>query len=88
MNFGNANPNLTIINPAILEGWGVRPSDGQLGVSVQQQVLPRMSVDVSYNRRWFQNFFVDDNQLVSPSDYTAWTYTAPLPESAWFPAVR
>jgi hypothetical protein len=78
VNFGNANPNLTIINPAILEGWGVRPGDGQFGVSVQQQVLPRMSVDVSYNRRWFENFFVDDNQLVSPSDYTAWTYTAPL----------
>jgi hypothetical protein len=78
VNFGNANPNLTMINPAILEGWGVRPADGQLGISVQQELLPRMSVDVSYNRRWFQNFFVDDNQLVSPSDYTAWTYTAPL----------
>lgn len=78
VNFGNANPNLTVINPAILEGWGVRPGDGQLGISVQQELLPRMSVDVSYNRRWFQNFFVDDNQLVSPSDYTAWTYTAPL----------
>jgi hypothetical protein len=78
VNFGNANPNLTVINPAILEGWGVRPSDWQLGVSVQQELLPRLSVDASYNRRWFQNFFVDDNQLVSPSDYTAWTYPAPL----------
>ena len=77
VNFGNANPNLTIVNPAILEGWGVRPSDWQFGVSVQQELLPRLSVDASYNRRWFQNFFVDDNQLVGPSDYTAWTYTAP-----------
>ena len=78
VNFGNANPNLTVINPAILEGWGVRPSDWQLGVSVQHELLPRLSVDVSYNRRWFQNFFVDDNQLVGPSDYTPWTYTAPM----------
>jgi len=77
-NFGNANPNSTIINPDILEGWGVRPSDGQFGVSIQQEVLPRVSLDVSYNRRWFTNFFVDDNQFVGPADYTAWTYTAPL----------
>jgi hypothetical protein len=77
-NFGNANPNSTIINPDILEGWGVRPSDGQFSASVQHEVLPRVSVDVSYNRRWFTNFFVDDNQLIGPADYTAWTYTAPL----------
>ena len=79
-NFGNANPNSTIINPDILEGWGVRPSDGQFGISIQQEVLPRVSVDVSYNRRWFANFFVDDNQLVGPADYSPWTYTAPLNE--------
>ena len=78
VNFGNANPNLTVVNPAILEGWGVRPADWQVGVSVQHELLPRLSIDASYNRRWFQNFFVDDNQLVSPSDYTPWTYIAPL----------
>ena len=77
VNFGNANPNLTIINPDTLHGWGVRPSDWQFGLSVQQELLPRVSVDVSYNRRWFQNFFVTDNQLVAPSDYNAWTYVAP-----------
>jgi hypothetical protein len=88
-NFGNTNPNLTVINPAILEGWGVRPSDWQLGVSVQHELMPRLSVDASYNRRWFQNFFVDDNQLVGPSDYTPWTYTAPqhpdLPGGGGYP---
>ena len=31
----------------------MRPSDGQFSVSVQHEVLPRVSVDVSYNRRWF-----------------------------------
>ena len=76
-NFGSANPNLRVVNPAILEGWGVRPNDWQIGVSLQQEVLPRMSVDVSYNRRWFGNFFVDDNQLIGPGDYDTWTYTAP-----------
>ena len=48
----------------------MRPRDWQFGVSVQQELLPRLSVDAGYNRRWFQNFFVDDNQLVGPSDYT------------------
>jgi hypothetical protein len=88
-NFGSPNPNSTIINPAILEGWGVRPSDGQVSVSVQHEVVPRVSVDVSYNRRWFTNFFVDDNQLVGPEDYTPWTYTAPvddrLPDGGGYP---
>src|SRR4029079_9081600 len=65
-NFGNANPNLTIINPEILKGWAVRSIDSQVDVSVQHENLTRLSADISYNRRWFQNFFVDDNHLVSP----------------------
>jgi hypothetical protein len=76
-NFGSANPDLTIINPDILRGWGVRPADWQFGVSVQQELMPRLSIDVGYHRRWFQNFFVVDNQLVGPADYDPWTYTAP-----------
>ncbi|MEP7305012.1 MAG: TonB-dependent receptor [Acidobacteriota bacterium] len=78
LNFGNANPGLTLIDPAILEGWGVRESDWQFGASVQQQVLPRVGVEVGYNRRWFQNFLVTDNLLVGPSDYDQWTLTAPM----------
>ena len=77
LNFGNPNPNLTIIDPAILEGWSVRESDWQFGVSVQQEVLPRVGVEVGYNRRWFQNFLVTDNLLVGPADYQPWTLTAP-----------
>ncbi len=61
LNFGNINPNLTTVNPAILQGWGVRPYDWQFGASVQQELLPRVSLEVSYNRRWFGNFFVTDN---------------------------
>jgi hypothetical protein len=77
LNFGNANPNTTTINPAILGGWGVRPYDWQFGVSVQQQVLPRLSVDAGYNRRWWGNFFVTDNTLVSAADYDTYSITVP-----------
>src|SRR5206468_3972890 len=77
LNFGNPNPNSTIVNPAILEGWGVRPYDWQLGASVQQELLPRVSLEVSYNRRWFGNFFVTDNLLTTADDYDKWTVTIP-----------
>lgn len=89
LNFGNVNPNLTVINPEILHGWGVRPNDWQFGVSIQHEVVPRVSVEVSYNRRSFGNFFVTDNQLVGPEDYERWTYTAPrdprLPNGGGYP---
>ena len=42
------------INPEILEGWGIRPSDWQFGASVQHEILPRTSVEVGYHRRWFR----------------------------------
>ena len=88
-NFGKPNPDLTIINPDILRGWGVRPSDWQFGLSMQQEVLPRVSVEVGYHRRWFRNFFVEDNLLVGPEDYDPWTFTAPsdqrLPGGGGYP---
>ena len=89
LNFGNPNPSLTTIDPEVLEGWGVRESDWQLGVSVQQEVLPRVGVEAGYHRRWFQNFLVTDNLLVGPGDYERWTFTAPLhpslPEGGGYP---
>ncbi len=61
----------------ILKGWSVRPSDWQIGVTLQQQILPRVSVEVGYTRRWLQNFTVTDNQALSPSDFDTFSITAP-----------
>ena len=33
------------IDPAILAGWSIRPNDWGLGVSVQQEVMSRVSVE-------------------------------------------
>jgi hypothetical protein len=89
LNFGNVNPNLTVINPDTLHGWGVRPSDWQFGASVQHELIPRVSAEVGYYRRSFANFFVVDNQLIGPQDFTPWTYTAPqhpdLPAGGGYP---
>ena len=49
------------IDPAILNGWNMRPGDWQIGASVQQQVLPRVSVEVGYFRRWLTHFTTTDN---------------------------
>ena len=65
-------------------GWGVRPNDWQWGINVQQELMPRVSLDVGYNRRYFHwreaggQGTVTDNVLVGPSDYTALTINAPI----------
>jgi hypothetical protein len=78
LNFGNANPNTTTIDPEILGGWGARPYDWQFGGSVQHELVPRVSVEVGYHRRWWGNFFVTDNTLVGPGDYETWD--VPIPQ--------
>jgi hypothetical protein len=75
--FANALTGLDEINPAILGGWGVRPYDWQWGVAIQQELLPRVSVEVAYNRRWWGNFTVTDNLALGPADYETWIATAP-----------
>jgi hypothetical protein len=64
-------------DPGILDGWGVRPSDWNLGVSIQQQIGARSSVEVSYSRRWYHGFFVVDNLSLQPSDLTSFSIVAP-----------
>ena len=59
--FGTAPRTTAAIDPNLLIGWGVRPRDWQFGVSVQQQLLPRVSVEVGYFKRWLQNFTATDN---------------------------
>jgi hypothetical protein len=61
----------------ILKGWYNRPSDWQITATVQQEVFPRVSVEVGYTRRWLQNFTVTDNLAVAPSDFTEFSVTAP-----------
>jgi hypothetical protein len=64
-------------DPHILNGWGVRPSDWNLAVSIQQQIGPRSSLDVTYIRRWYRGFFVADNLSLEPSDLTPFSIVAP-----------
>jgi hypothetical protein len=61
----------------LMGGWNVRPSDWGLVASIQQQVLPRTSVEVSYSRRWLNNFTVTDNLATATGDYRPFSIVAP-----------
>jgi hypothetical protein len=65
-------------DPAILSGWGVRPSDWSLDVSIQRQILARASATLAYSRRWFDGFTVADNLALQPSDLTPFSVAAPM----------
>jgi hypothetical protein len=75
--FGSAQAS-TNYDPNILGGWGHRTFNWELSTGVQQEVLPRVSVDVAYFRRWYGNFTVTDNRAYAPSDYTAFSITSPV----------
>jgi hypothetical protein len=82
-NFGNLNPNITRVDPAILSGWGIRPYNWRFGASIQHELRPGISIDVGYNRRRWGNFFVTYNELVGPEDYDV--YTVPVPNDPRLP---
>src|SRR5688572_26417371 len=65
------------IDPGLLSGWGIRPSDWSYNVSIQQQILPRVSVELAYARRTFRGFTVTDNMAVAASQYAEYSITAP-----------
>ncbi|HET7219732.1 MAG TPA: TonB-dependent receptor, partial [Vicinamibacterales bacterium] len=64
-------------DPEVLDGWGVRPSDWNFTATVQQQIGPRASVDVTYTRRWFRGFSAADNLALAPADLTPFSIVAP-----------
>jgi hypothetical protein len=64
-------------DPDLLTGWGVRAGDWSLGISVQQQLAQRISVEIAYHRRWFDGFTLTDNLSVQASDYSTYSVTAP-----------
>jgi hypothetical protein len=80
----NANANFgtqvfeSTLDPALLSGWGVRAGDWQWGASVQHEVLPRMAVEVGYQRRWLVNSTVIDNRTRGPEDHTEFGVNIPV----------
>jgi len=74
--FGQLTPSAKV-DPATYTGWGHRGWSQEFSASVQHEIVPRLSVDVGYFRRWYGNFTVVDNLAVSPADFTNYSITVP-----------
>src|SRR5687767_6153523 len=87
-NFGRISAT-TIVDPELLKGWGVRTHDYQTEVTLQQEVLPRVSAEVSYIHRTFHGFMRTDLLNREVTDYVNYTITAPvdprLPDGGGYP---
>jgi hypothetical protein len=88
---GAANPSTvgqilvrTRYDEALTEGFGVRPYNWVASLSVQQEVVPGLSVAAGYFRRWNGNFNivsgntpVTQNLAVTNADFTHYCIAAP-----------
>ena len=65
-------------DPAYVGGWGSRAYNWSMGLSVQHEVIPRVSATVAFNRNWWGNWYVVDNRATNFEDYTPFSIAAPL----------
>jgi hypothetical protein len=74
--FGTVQPGTTY-DPDLLEGWGKRAFNWEFTTGVQHELVPRVSIDVQYARRWYGNLRLTDDLAVGPADYDRFTFVAP-----------
>ncbi|HEY7171169.1 MAG TPA: TonB-dependent receptor [Vicinamibacterales bacterium] len=64
-------------DPAVLSGWGVRPSDVEILFGVQQKLTERAVLDVQWSRHSFNNLFATQYVATPASAYDSYCITAP-----------
>ncbi len=78
LNFGQLT-SIAEFDPDTRLGWGTRLYNWELSASVQQQIVPRVAVDVGYFKRIYGNF--RGNEIVggeiTSADYAPFCVTAP-----------
>ena len=74
--FGSSAP-ATRYDPAIMDGWGVRPNNWEFSVGVQHEIMPRLSASFAYFRRIQGNFYTMDNEAYGPNDFTEFGAVVP-----------
>ena len=87
-NFGTVVTNLTY-DTETLTGWGKRNFNWEFSAGVQRELVPRVSADFTYFRRWYGNFVLVDDLAIGPADFDKFTITAPrdprLPGGGGYP---
>jgi hypothetical protein len=58
----------------LLDGWGKRRYEWQLGLGVQHEILPRLSGEFTYNRRTYYNLTLSDEIGLGCDLYNAGDY--------------
>jgi hypothetical protein len=74
--FGTIVPGTTY-DPDLMQGWNRRFNNWELTSSVQHELIPRVSLNVQYARRWYGNFRVVDDRAVTASDFDRFTFAVP-----------
>jgi len=75
-NFGSLAPSTTY-DPNLVTGWGKRNYNWEFSVGVQREILPRVSVDVSYFRRIYGNFQMTMDKGLTASNFDKFTFQVP-----------
>jgi hypothetical protein len=75
-NFGSVVPEVNY-DEDILQGWGKRMYNWEFTAGVQRELVPRISADLTYFRRWYGNFSVTDNRAVTAADFNTFSIAAP-----------
>jgi hypothetical protein len=81
--FGQVVTRTTNYDPAVTEGWHVRPYNWEMQASVQREIVPRVSAYAGYTRRWYGNLFATRNLNVTRADFTE--YCVPVPNDSRLP---
>jgi len=73
-NFGATNPTVRYAGDALTD----RGFNWEASAAIQHEILPRVSVNAGYFRRWYGNFLSTDNLNIGPADYSPYCATAPV----------
>jgi hypothetical protein len=77
-NFATPSTSAYRFDPAAVTGWGTRGYNWELMAGGQHQLTDYISVEASYNRRWFGNQRVFDASNVTAANYDPFCATTPV----------
>jgi len=67
----------TTVDPDTTSGWNKREHSWDLSLALSQQIAPRVSFEVSYNRRSWGNLQATINRNLTLADFDTFTYKVP-----------